>query len=713
MFAKWTVIFAVFISHVLALARLPPKKSLDFSMYDRQFYRVGDTELDDEVTDCAVVEHQFKKGYIRLREYLERKRGCGRRGKMSNIEGIEKSTEDDINNDNIAEIAKSTTEDYDYSPPSYEAPVKQPPQLKTTPQVINTYQAHKMNGVPYLHPSSVTPAMQHSAVHVSVPRNQPSRPTMKDYESHSQDLALSYENNPQSSAMKTDSFEHSRYGNQNRQSYLGGAYINNKNDQYSRLASNNDNYSEQKPQHDLLQTFYPDQIHERSHTQPNVAVGEPLFIKHPETSTHEPLNAQNNPVNKVSALLENAMKNFGQSSVRKPSNENAINAARVKPQIFNRPANKPISINEATRQNENADDVHADMRDPDKDVSDDNSQSVDQEPPPEPGIDDEPADLVNNKPGKLSTGQSLNSLKKPNGHGFVAKGNPMFVRRPQNITKPAEQITDNVNLRQSSINFEILKNKIMHSTNTTFLRRMLTLIQKITHHKDYQKLQGPARSLVAQANTAVQALNKAYGDRSSTSPLSAGIGNQLYVNNFALRKKSAVQTPVSAYNRRIMMPLGNRGSGNIYSNGYALKKKSAVQTPSTAYNTRIMSPGNQGNFYRNVYALRRKSAVQRPIAVYRNTNAMSQGNLRTGRIYDYAQRKSTAVPKPNVVYNNRMAMSSVNPGVVNQFYGNDYTISKKFQIARNPYYQNYYQLRQPYYRNIESLRYGLYNGNTP
>ena len=55
-------------------------------------------------------------------------------GKMSNIEGIEKSTEDDINNDNIAEIAKSTTEDYDYSPPSYEAPVKQPPQLKTTPQ---------------------------------------------------------------------------------------------------------------------------------------------------------------------------------------------------------------------------------------------------------------------------------------------------------------------------------------------------------------------------------------------------------------------------------------------------------------------------------------------------------------------------------------------------------------------------------------------------
>ena len=44
--------------------------------------RVGDTELDDEITDCALVEHQYSKGYIRLREYLERKRGCGRRGNL-------------------------------------------------------------------------------------------------------------------------------------------------------------------------------------------------------------------------------------------------------------------------------------------------------------------------------------------------------------------------------------------------------------------------------------------------------------------------------------------------------------------------------------------------------------------------------------------------------------------------------------------------------
>lgn len=55
-------------------------------------------------------------------------------GKLKNIEGIEKSTEDDINNDNIAEIAKSTTEDYNYNSESYKAAVKQAPKPITIPQ---------------------------------------------------------------------------------------------------------------------------------------------------------------------------------------------------------------------------------------------------------------------------------------------------------------------------------------------------------------------------------------------------------------------------------------------------------------------------------------------------------------------------------------------------------------------------------------------------
>lgn len=55
-------------------------------------------------------------------------------GKLSNIVGIAKSTEDDINNDNIAEIAKSTTEDYHFKIPLSAPVVKKAPKPKTIPQ---------------------------------------------------------------------------------------------------------------------------------------------------------------------------------------------------------------------------------------------------------------------------------------------------------------------------------------------------------------------------------------------------------------------------------------------------------------------------------------------------------------------------------------------------------------------------------------------------
>ena len=48
--------------------------------------------------------------------------------------GIEKSTEDDINRDNIAEIAKSTTEDFHYSIPSPLPVAKKESKPKTIPQ---------------------------------------------------------------------------------------------------------------------------------------------------------------------------------------------------------------------------------------------------------------------------------------------------------------------------------------------------------------------------------------------------------------------------------------------------------------------------------------------------------------------------------------------------------------------------------------------------
>ena len=52
-------------------------------------------------------------------------------GKLQNIEGIAESTEDDINNDNIAEIARSTTEDYHYLASALK---KTPTKPKTIPQ---------------------------------------------------------------------------------------------------------------------------------------------------------------------------------------------------------------------------------------------------------------------------------------------------------------------------------------------------------------------------------------------------------------------------------------------------------------------------------------------------------------------------------------------------------------------------------------------------
>lgn len=60
------------------------------------------------------------------------------------------------------------------------------------------------------------------------------------------------------------------------------------------------------------------------------------------------------------------------------------------------------------------------------------------------------------------------------------------------------------------INLDTLKEKIMHSTNATFLRRMLTLIRKITHHKDFKKLGSNGRNIVMKADRTVHALNTAY-----------------------------------------------------------------------------------------------------------------------------------------------------------------------------------------------------------
>ena len=505
-------------------------------------------------------------------------------------------------------------------------------------------------------------AVQQPAIQVAAPRNQAARPSLNDYQHKSQTLALSFKSNPQYTSVEPTSLEHNNYKSQNTQPQLASAY--NSNDQYTRLASNNDHYEAQKPQHDLLQTFYPDTLHPRFYAPPTVAVGKPLFI-YPSHAKPQPFKSTQNSPNKVSLLLKNAMNNFAKVPVNKPSIMNTLIAAQTKPQIGskpaiigNKPAIRPATLDGKSSQEENMDDAHADMRDPDKDADDNTSESIDQTPAPEPGIDDQATDQATNIPKVNPPGQRpgdelrpiktdsnrLNGFRKPV-QVSITKGNPTFVKRPQITKGQVAPAFDNINLRQPSINFDDLKDKIMHSTNATFLRRMLTLIQKITHHKDYQKLQGPARSFVAQANTAVQALNKAYNERISSSPVSMETGNQIYVNDYGLRKKSAVQTPNTVYNARVAP--GNLETGNLYGNNYALRKKTAVQTLNRAYNGGV-------------------------------------------------------------------AISPVNrPGTGNQLYGNDYRLAKKFLIASNPYYPRYYQYRQPYSSNIQSMRYGLYNGNIP
>ena len=467
------------------------------------------------------------------------------------------------------------------------------------------------------------------AVQTTVQRNKPARPSLNDYQRESQNLALSFKSNP--SVTDVPSSVESQNSQPQFTSMLG--------DQYSRLASNDNQINPPKPDHDLLQTFYPNALQDRLHEPDAVAVGEPLYVQkaHVQSAT--------STQNKVSSLLKNAMNNFNKVTASKPASSSTLNGAGVKPQLYNKPVKNPLAN---TSPDESIDDPHADMRDP--------SESIDNPTPQETGIDDQPSsqavNALSEKPSKMPLAQSpgeevrpvkpvsnINGLEKP-----VVTGNPTFLNQPQNTlaqNSATPAVADKVNTRQPTINLDVLKNKILHTTNATFLRRMLALIQKITHHKDFHKLQAPARSFVAQANTAVQALNNAYNERVSSSPVTMGI-------DYPLSKKSAVQRFNQAYNinQRISASPINLGSVNqLYGNNY---KKSTVQAMNNqAYNDRI----------------------------------------------------SAATP---------LNMATDNP-----LYGNNYSLSKKFQIARNPYYQNYYQYRQPYYSNLQSMQYGLYNGNQP
>lgn len=462
----------------------------------------------------------------------------------------------------------------------------------------------------YLGPVPIyTRPAQHPAIQSAFTRGQAARPSLNaDYERKSQNLALSFEKNPQLTTSKSALQKQNTFETESPQSETVSAAFSN-DDQYTRLASGYDQYKAQ-PKHDLLQTFYPSTLQDRSKTRFTVAVGQPLY-KTPTFSKAPALNGAQDMPNKGS-LLKSAMKNFGYSALKRPVIANAFNSAQVKPKINSKPADV------TNYSDENIDDTNADMRDPEKDADNIDIGSIDQKPAPEPGIDNEkpvngatnmPSIPVGRRPGselRPINSNSLSGFQKPGKQNIsVVKGSPLLVKSPIKSASPA------VNIPHPSINLEVLKNKIMHSTNATFLRRMLTLIQKITHHKDYQKLQGPARNFVAQANTAVQALNKAYNERVSTTPVGfAETSNPLYES--ALRKKSTVQTGLNAagYNNRLP-----GATNQFYGNDFALRKKSAVQALNSGFNNGVaMSTAPQradNQFYGNGYSLVKKFQIER------------------------------------------------------------------------------------------------------
>ena len=179
--------------------------------------------------------------------------------------------------------------------------------------------------------------VQKPAIQMATLRNQAARPNLNNYEHKSQNLALSFKSNPQYAAVDSSPQEQSTSETESAQPQILSAFSNN--DQYTRLASGYDHYSAQKPQHDLLQTFYPDALHERSQAPSKVAVGQPLYKQPMEFRTQAQERIQSAP-NKISLLLKNAMRKFDNTAVNKPTS--VSDDAQVKPQIYNKPVVKPV-----------------------------------------------------------------------------------------------------------------------------------------------------------------------------------------------------------------------------------------------------------------------------------------------------------------------------------------------------------------------------------
>lgn len=166
-----------------------------------------------------------------------------------------------------------------------------------------------------------------------------------------------------------------------------------------------------------------------------------------------------------------------------------------------------------------------------------------------------------------------------------------------------------------AINLDVLKDKISSSKDIGFLRRMLTLIKKITHHKDFHNLAGAQKNAIMQAGKAV---------------------------NSVVSKGSNTE-------RSFIQPRPANTSPNV----------------------------NRGNY---------RGGAQ-------SVNSYISSHPPRWKVGDRTITGSTQA----------------------QFYkGQQPQISKKFQIERNPYYQQPRRVSySPPYFSLQRLNYGIYNGNVP
>ncbi|XP_031573191.1 uncharacterized protein LOC116307178 [Actinia tenebrosa] len=632
-----------------------PVKRSDYSMYDNQFFSVGDTPLDNEVTDCAVVRHQYARGYIRLREYLERMQGCGTAGKRKNIAGIAAATQD----------ATTLTSDGFRIPTNnvvHVAPFKPRPIGQLIDNIGNKQAQVKAYNGQVKNLQEEMPFQRHA-----IQRSRQNRPSFNNLDFLSRtNGALSYKKN---SAAQSTVLPVAR------------KFISRKNLNTNPLQAfktlNDAKHRKQYYMSPDPQRYYSMQTAETKHAYKGpIAVGQPLLRPSPLAFNHQASTGSkiripqaDQPVN-PDLNMDKAQRQKQQMNAQAGNRHDAVPVKpdwqvgdeRVQDDLEGQDGVKdeateigslksdPIPSDAAFTEN-----PKLDGEDQESEQKMDNSKEAEQpqekmkndvssNQPQKPTIDDlEPAEKNKNidssshsigvhndaednakETNEQSESNKLDEFLKPNtytnderkGENGAQSSNE---KQETNAFSKEEEKASNSDGNHSddkggiAINLDVLKDKISSSKDIGFLKRMLTLIKKITHHKDFNKLAGAQKNAIVQAGKAV---------------------------NSVVRKGSNTE-------RSFIQP------------------RPANTSPNTGYN-------RGGTQYVNSY--------------------ISEHPPR----WKVGDRTLTGSAKA-------------------QFYsGRQHEISKKFQIERNPYYQQQPRVSYtPPYFSLQRLNYGIYNGNVP